>query len=115
MAMACDMMLVTRNVRLCLPEVNLGMNTANGGTTRLTQSARKSNSMLKCLTGGIISAQEAQNYRLASHVLASKPELMDKAFEIARKIARNSYFAAASVKRSVKNSLEVGESSAIYG
>ena len=54
MAMACDMMLVTEDVKLCLPEVNLGMNTANGGTTRLTQSARKSNSMLKCLTGGVI-------------------------------------------------------------
>ena len=67
-AMCADILLASENAKLCLPEINLGMNTSFGAT-RLTRALRKSNSMLKLLTGDTINAKEALHWRLVSQVL----------------------------------------------
>ena len=64
--------------------------------------------MLKCLTSDIITAQEALDNKLASRVLPTKEALMAEAFRLASRIAEHSYYTTTLIKRSIRNSLQMG-------
>ena len=113
LAMMCDILLASENAKLGQPEINLGILPGAGGTVRLTNAVGKSKAMEMCLTGEPISALDAHKWGLVSQVFPTKETLREGALTIAKKIASKSQMAAAFTKRSVKNSLEVGETSAI--
>ena len=64
------------------------------------------------LTGDPITAQEAHKWRLVSAVYP-KDQLIPEAIKLAQRIARHSTIATSFAKRAIRQSLELGETSAI--
>ncbi len=69
LALICDFIIASENAKFGQPEVNLGLIPGIGGTQRLKRSAGKYNANYLCMTGEIISAQQAHNIGVVSVVL----------------------------------------------
>lgn len=100
LALSSHIRIASDNALLGLPEVTLGVIPGYGGTQRLAQLVGKGKAMEMIATGGMIGAEEAQQWGLVNHVTSTE-ELMDKARKMAGKIARNSPVAIGSAIRSV--------------
>jgi enoyl-CoA hydratase/carnithine racemase len=87
-ALACSMRLASRNAKLGQPEVKLGIITGYGGSQRLTRLCGKGVALELCLTGEMISAEEALRIGLVNHVYEPQ-ELMPAAVALAKKIIAN--------------------------
>jgi len=105
LAMMCDIIVAGENAKFGQPEITLGLIPGGGGSQRLTKAVGKSKSMELILTGAHISAQEAQQYGLVSHVLPVD-KTVPKALEIAEKIASFSKPIAQLCKEAVNYSFE---------
>ena len=86
LALACHFRLASENAKFGQPEVNLGIIPGYGGTQRLTRLVNSGRAMELILTGDMIDANEAFRIGLVNHVYPLS-ELMDKALEMANKIA----------------------------
>lgn len=86
LAMACHMRVAGQNAKFGQPEVNLGIVTGYGGSQRLIQLVGKGKAIEMLLTADMISAEEALNLGLVTHVVESGSEVQ-KAKEILMKIA----------------------------
>ncbi|MEO8399221.1 MAG: enoyl-CoA hydratase-related protein [Ignavibacteriaceae bacterium] len=98
LALACHIRLASENAKFGQPEVNLGILPGFGGTQRLTRLINSGRAMEYILTANMIDTAEAYRIGLVNHVY-SKNELMDKAFEMAKKIVSK---AQQAVRMSVK-------------
>ena len=87
-ALACSMRLASKTARLGQPEVKLGIMTGYGGSQRLTRLCGKGMAYELCLTGDMISAEEALRIGLVNHVYEPR-ELMPAAVALAKKIVAN--------------------------
>ena len=85
LAMACTMRLASDNAKLGQPEVHLGIIPGYGGSQRLARLCGKGAAHELCLTGEMISAEEAQRIGLVNHV-TEPAELLPAAETMARKI-----------------------------
>jgi enoyl-CoA hydratase len=83
--MACHIRIASDNAKMGLPEVTLGLMPGYGGTQRLTQLVGKGKAMEMILTADMITAADALQYGLVTHVVAAE-ELLIKAEEILSKI-----------------------------
>jgi enoyl-CoA hydratase len=86
LSLACHIRLASANAKFGQPEVNLGIIPGYGGTQRLTRLVNSGRAMELILTGDMIDANEAFRIGLVNHVYPLS-ELMDKALEMANKIA----------------------------
>jgi enoyl-CoA hydratase len=86
LALSCHIRLASENAKFGQPEVNLGIIPGYGGTQRLTRLVGSGKSAEMILTGDLIDAKEAFRIGLANHVYP-QGELLDKAVELAKKIA----------------------------
>ncbi len=111
-AMACNIRVTADTARLGLPEINLGIIPGNGGTQRLPRLVGKGRAMEMILTGDLIDAQEAYRIGLVNHV-APLAELMDKAKELAGKIAAKSSLAVRAAKDAINTGLNLSLAEAI--
>ena len=84
-ALACHIRLASENAKFGQPEVNLGIIPGYGGTQRLTRLINSGRAMEYILTADTINAEEAFKLGLVNHVYPNN-ELMNKAFEMAKKI-----------------------------
>ena len=105
LAMMCDMILAADTARFGQPEINLGVIPGAGGSQRMTRSIGKSKAMDLCLTGRMMDAAEAERCNLVSRIFPAA-ELVEKAIEVAAKIASQSPVAAAMAKRAVNAAFE---------
>eukprot|EP00697_Spironema_sp_BW2_P000815 gnl/Spiro4/11094_TR5882_c0_g1_i1.p1 gnl/Spiro4/11094_TR5882_c0_g1~~gnl/Spiro4/11094_TR5882_c0_g1_i1.p1 ORF type:complete len:303 (-),score=106.32 gnl/Spiro4/11094_TR5882_c0_g1_i1:68-949(-) len=105
LAMMCDIIIASSNAMFGQPEIKLGTIPGAGGTQRLVKAIGKSKAMELCLTGMMMSAADAERFGLVSHVVPPE-ELLDKAFELARKIASFSLPISMMVKECVNASFE---------
>lgn len=107
LAMACHIRIASKNARMGLPEVSLGVIPGYGGTQRLAQLVGKGKAMELIATAGMIKTDEAYQFGLLNHVVEQE-ELMNKALEIAHQISNNSSVAIAAAIRSVNAGFEEG-------
>jgi enoyl-CoA hydratase len=105
LAMTCDLIIAADSAKFGLPEVNLGVMPALGGTQRLTRLVGKSKAMEMCLTGRFMDAAEAERSGLVSRVVPAR-DLMREARETAMKIAEKSPLAVRAIKEAVNRSYE---------
>jgi len=106
LAMACDIRLAADSAMLGQPEINLGLIPGYGGTQRLPRLVGKGRAKWLVLSGDKISAQEALRIGLVD-VVVPAAELMDKARELARKIAAKAPLAVACAKSCINVGAEI--------
>lgn len=105
LAMMCDIIVAANNAKFGQPEINLALLPGAGGTQRLTRFVGKSVAMDMCLTGRMISADEALSSGLVARV-APADELVDLAMDMAKTIASKSRMASMMVKEAVNTAYE---------
>lgn len=67
-SMACDFIYASENAKFGQPEINLGIIPGFGGTQRLSRLVGKAMAKELCMTGTVISAQEAKEIGLVNKV-----------------------------------------------
>jgi len=106
LAMACDIRIAADSALLGQPEINLGLIPGYGGTQRLPRLVGKGRAKWLVLSGDRISAQEALHIGLVDMVVPAA-ELMDKARELARKLASKAPLAVACAKNCINVGAEI--------
>lgn len=105
-ALACHIRLASEEAVLGLPELNLGLIPAFGGTQRLTELLGKSTALELILTSKQLSAVEAKDLKLVRDVYQSN-DLLKEAKELARSLTeKNSYQA---IKRTTQAIISNGK------
>jgi enoyl-CoA hydratase len=106
MAMACDIRLASEKAKLGQPEVNLGIIPGYGGTQRLSRLVGRGKAKELIFTGDMVSAAEAHRIGLVDEVYPPE-ELMNKAMEMAAKIAAKSAPSLRLAKELINRGLDV--------
>ena len=111
-ALACSMRLASKTAKLGQPEVKLGIMTGYGGSQRLARLCGKGFAHELCLTGEMISAEEALRIGLVNHVY-EPAELLPAAEALAKKIIANAplsvKFTMEAIERGTEMPLEEGQ------
>jgi enoyl-CoA hydratase/carnithine racemase len=105
-ALACSMRLASRTAKLGQPEVKLGILTGYGGSQRLSRLCGKGVAHELCLTGEMISADEALRIGLVNHV-HEPAELLPAAETLAKKIIANAPLAVKFTMEAIERGVEM--------
>ena len=105
LAMMCDFIIAADTARFGQPEITIGAIPGAGGTQRLARFVGKSKAMEMCLTGRMMTAEEAERCGLVSRVVPAS-ELLQDAIDTARKIAGFSAPVVMMCKESVNRAYE---------
>lgn len=100
-ALACDIRLAVPHATFGLSEVRVGSIPGSGGTQLLPRAIGRSMAMQMLLTGDRIDAETALRVGLISEVVDAD-RLLERATEVARRIADNAPLAVRAVKRLVR-------------
>src|ERR1700746_541187 len=110
-ALACSIRLASKTAKLGQPEAKLGIITGYGGSQRLTRLCGKGVAHELCLSGEMISADEALRIGLVNHVYEPQ-ELIPAAQALAQKFAANApvamRLAMEAIRRGLSMPLEEG-------
>jgi enoyl-CoA hydratase len=110
-ALTCSIRLASKTAKLGQPEVKLGIIPGYGGSQRLARLCGKGVAHEVCLTGEMITAEEAHRIGLVNHVY-EPAELLSAAEALAKKIMANGPIAVKytmeAIERGVEMPLEEG-------
>jgi enoyl-CoA hydratase len=106
LALACDIRIAADDASLGLTEINLAIIPGGGGTQRLPRLVGRGKALELILTGGRVSAQEAQRIGLVERVVPAA-ELRAHARELARTLAGKAPVALRYAKEAVVKGLEL--------
>jgi enoyl-CoA hydratase len=98
--LCADIIVMGESAKIGLPEITLGFMPGGGATQRLPRAVGKYRAMQMILTGSRIGADEALEMELASEVVAVE-DVIDRALEIAEKIAAMPPLATQKAKQAV--------------
>ena len=101
LVMNCDIRVAVPHATFGIPEVRVGLFPGGGSTVRLRQQIPYAHAMHALLTGEPFSAEAALAYGFVNAVV-EPPALMDRAMEIASRIAANGPLAVQAVRDSVR-------------
>jgi enoyl-CoA hydratase len=104
-ALACDLIVATRDAQLGIPEVRRSLVAAGGALLRLPRSLPHNVAMELALTGEPIDAERAHQLGLINR-LADPGEALRTALELAEAIAANGPLALAATKRILVESVD---------
>jgi enoyl-CoA hydratase len=99
LAMACHIRLVSKNAKLGLPELTLGLIPGFAGTQRLPHYVGAAKAAEMLLTSEPITGEEAAQFGLANQAY-SEEELFEKALDMSKKIAQKG-------KQSIRYTMEL--------
>ena len=105
-AMACDFICASESASFGQPEINLGLVPGFGGTQRLVRLVGKGRAKELCMTGRIITAQEAFSMGLVTRIFPAD-SLMDETWKIARTIAEKGRVSLRAVKHVIDDGFDV--------
>jgi enoyl-CoA hydratase len=105
LAMACDFIYASENAKFGQPEINLGLTPGAGGTQRLPRLVGKGMATELCMTGAIISAQEAKEIGLVNKVFPHE-QLWDETMKTAGVLVSKGRVSLMFVKRCINRGLE---------
>ena len=106
LAMTCDMIVASESARFGQPEIKLGVAPGMGGSQRLTRAIGKSKSMEMCLTGRMMSAEEAERSNLIVRVVP-QADLIADVLKTAATIAAMPPMATIANKEMVNSAFEM--------
>ena len=107
MAMASDFIYASENAKFGQPEINLGLIPGAGGTQRLPRLVGKGMAKELCMTGAIISAQEAREIGLVNKVFPHEL-LWEETMKTAGILVSKGRVSLMFVKRCVDRGLDMG-------
>jgi enoyl-CoA hydratase len=105
LALLCDLIIASETARFGQPEINIGVIPGAGGTQRLTKTLGKYKAMELVLTGGMVSAQEAERLGLVNRV-APVETYLDEAKKLALEICQRSPLALKLAKEVILKALD---------
>ena len=105
-AMACDFICASEDAKLGQPEINLGVIPGFGGTQRLARLVGKARAKELCMTGRMITAQEAFAMGLVTRIFPAEA-LMEETLKIAKTIADKGRVALRAVKHVIDSGFDV--------
>jgi len=112
-AMACDFIYASENAKFGQPEINLGVIPGFGGTQRLSRLVGKAMAKELCMTGMMISAQEAKEIGLVNRVFPHD-KLWEETLKTANLMAGKGKVSLRAVKRCIDRGFDVDLTSGCY-
>src|ERR687891_696591 len=113
LALACDLIVASESAEFGQPEITLGIIPGGGGTQRLARVMGKQRAMELVLTGRRFDAQEAHRLGLVNEV-APQGEWLERALELAERIAARPPLAARLPKQAVLAADETSLSAGVH-
>ena len=107
LALLCDLIVASETAEFGQPEITLGIIPGGGGTQRLARVLGKQRAMELVLTGRRLDAREAERLGLVNEV-AGDGEWLERAMELAGRIARRPPIAVRLAKQAVLAADETG-------
>jgi enoyl-CoA hydratase len=113
LALSCTIRLASKTAKLGQPEVKLGIIPGYGGTQRLARLCGKGLAHELCLTGEMITAEEAQRVGLVNHIY-ELAELLPAAEAMAKKIVANAPFAVKYAMEAIERGVEMPQEEGLF-
>ncbi len=106
LALSCDFIYASKNAKLGLPEVSLGLFPGFGGSQRLPRLIGRNQAKELIYTGKMVSAEEARALGIVNKV-CEPSSLMSDAEEVAREIMKKGPVAVELAKRVINNGTDL--------
>ncbi len=113
LALCCSIRIASRTAKLGQPEVKLGIIPGFGGSQRLARLCGKGVAHELCLTGEMISAEEAQRIGLVNRVY-EPAELLPAAEAMAKKIIANAPLAVKYTMEAIERGIEMPQEEGLF-
>src|SRR5256885_6522859 len=113
LALACSIRLAAKNAKLGQPEVKLGIIPGYGGSQRLARLCGKGVAHELCLTGEMITGEEAQRIGLVNRVY-EPAELLPAAEALARKIIAKAPLAVKYAMEAIERGVEMPQEKGLF-
>src|SRR6266851_1962452 len=113
LALSCTIRLASKTAKLGQPEVKLGIIPGYGGSQRLARLCGKGAAHELCLTGEMITAEEAQRIGLVNHIY-DPAELLPAAEAIAKKIIANAPLAVKYTMEAIERGVEMPQEEGLF-
>ena len=113
LALSCTIRIASKTAKLGQPEVKLGILPGYGGSQRLARLCGKGLAHELCLTGEMISAEEAQRIGLLNHIY-EPAELLPAAEAMAQKIVANAPLAVKYAMEAIERGVEMPQEEGLF-
>jgi enoyl-CoA hydratase len=113
LALSCSIRLASKSAKLGQPEVKLGIIPGYGGSQRLARLCGKGVAHELCLTGEMITAEEAQRIGLVNHIYEAA-ELLPAAEAMAKKIIEKAPLAVKYCMEAIERGVEMPQEEGLF-
>jgi len=113
LALSCTIRIASKTARLGQPEVKLGILPGYGGSQRLARLCGKGMAHELCLSGEMISAEEALRIGLVNHTY-EPAELIPAAQVLAKKIIANAPLAVKYTMEAIERGIEMAQEEGLF-
>jgi len=113
LALSCSIRLASKTAKLGQPEVKLGIIPGYGGSQRLARLCGKGMAHELCLTGEMITAEEAQRIGLVNHIY-EPADLLPAAEAMAKKMIEKAPLAVKYCMEAIERGVEVPQEEGLF-